>query len=94
MTPRARPLVALLAAAVLSQCAPAQAESVVKLPAAAVDPAFDRLAQAWDAHGARHRLQLARFAGGHHFGIDRQTAAFDWLHETLSEDLPAPPGSG
>lgn len=63
-------------------------------PAAAVDPAFDRLAQAWDAHGARHRLQLARFAGGHHFGIDRQTAAFDWLHETLSEDLPAPPGSG
>ena len=39
MTPRVRPLVALLAAAVLSQCAPAQAESVVKLPAAAVDPA-------------------------------------------------------
>lgn len=33
-----RALGALLAAAVLAQCAPAQAESAVKLPAAAVDP--------------------------------------------------------
>src|SRR3546814_12644012 len=34
-----RPLAAALAAMLLAQCAPVQAESVVKLPAAAVDPA-------------------------------------------------------
>jgi len=34
-----RPLAAAFAAALLAQCAPVQAESVVKLPAAAVDPA-------------------------------------------------------
>jgi peptide-methionine (S)-S-oxide reductase len=37
--PVSRILAALAAGAVVAQCAPAQAESVVKLPAAAVDPA-------------------------------------------------------
>jgi len=63
-------------------------------PAAAVDPAFDRLAQVWAAHGAGHRLQARRFAGGHHFRPDRQEAAFGWLQETLSQGLPARSGSG
>ncbi len=44
MTPlrRALPLravAALAAGAIVAQCAPAQAESVVKLPAATIDPA-------------------------------------------------------
>lgn len=53
-----RPLAALLAAAVLAQCAPAQAESAVKLPAATLDPAVTA------------RPQVAVLAGGCFWGVE------------------------
>lgn len=52
-----RPFAALIAAAVLAQCAPAQAESVVKLPAAAVDPAV------------KAKRAVAVLAGGCFWGV-------------------------
>ncbi|MBD3745372.1 MAG: peptide-methionine (S)-S-oxide reductase MsrA [Sphingopyxis terrae] len=53
-----RPFAALIAAAVLAQCAPAQAESVVKLPAAAVDPAV------------KTKRAVAVLAGGCFWGVE------------------------
>ena len=53
-----RPFAALIAAAVLAQCAPAQAESVVKLPAAAVDPAV------------KAKRAVAVLAGGCFWGVE------------------------
>lgn len=63
MTPRRRAvasrlLAALAAGAVLAQCAPAQAESVVKLPAAAVDPAV------------KAKRATAVLAGGCFWGVE------------------------
>ena len=53
-----RGLAALIAAAAVAGCAPAQAESVVKLPAAAVDPAVDA------------SRATAIFAGGCFWGVE------------------------
>ncbi|PJF08569.1 dienelactone hydrolase family protein [Pseudorhodobacter sp. MZDSW-24AT] len=53
-------------------------------PAAAVDPAFVRLAAIWAAAGAAERLMLSRPEGGHSFGPARQAAAFDWLAARLA----------
>ena len=63
MTPHRRAvasrlLAALAAGAVLAQCAPAQAESVVKLPAAAVDPAV------------KAKRATAVLAGGCFWGVE------------------------
>ncbi|MDO9369400.1 MAG: peptide-methionine (S)-S-oxide reductase MsrA [Sphingopyxis sp.] len=53
-----RVLATLIAGAVVAQCAPAQAENVVKLPAAAVDPAV------------KAKRATAVFAGGCFWGVE------------------------
>ena len=92
MTPRVRPLVALLAAAVLSQCAPAQAESVVKLPAAAVDPAVKtKRATAvlaggcfWGVEGVFSNVKgVISVESGYHGG-SRATAKYELTHDGTS----------
>jgi dienelactone hydrolase len=52
-------------------------------PALAVQAAFETLSSVWQAHGAPDRLALSRPEGGHVFGPDRQTLAFDWLDQAL-----------
>lgn len=53
-----RALAALLAGSIVAQCAPAQAESIVKLPAAAVDPAV------------KAKRATAVLAGGCFWGVE------------------------
>lgn len=52
-------------------------------PAPAVEAAFTRLSEVWQAFGAADRLALHRPDCGHSFLPDRQTAAFDWLERQL-----------
>lgn len=58
MTLSGRLIGALIAGTVLAQCATAQAESVIKLPAAAIDPAV------------KVKRQVAIFAGGCFWGVE------------------------
>lgn len=80
-----RALAVLLAGAILSQCTPAQAESVVQLPAAAVDPAVTaKRATAvlaggcfWGVEGVfAHVKGVVSVESGYHGG-SRATAAYN-----------------
>lgn len=88
MTAARRLVAALVSGAILAQCAPAKAESVVKLPAAAFDPAVkSRQATAilaggcfWGVEGVfAHVKGVIRVESGYHGG-DAATAKYDLIH--------------
>ncbi len=92
MTAVRRPLAALIAAAVLSQCAPAQAESVIKLPAAQVDPAVTaKRATAvlaggcfWGVEGVFSNVKgVISVESGYHGG-SKATAKYELTHDGTS----------
>ncbi len=87
-----RVLAALVAGAVVAQCAPAQAESIVKLPAAAVDPAVsDKRATAvlaggcfWGIEGVFQSVKgVVSVESGYHGG-SAATAKYDLTHDGKS----------
>ena len=87
-----RALAALLAAPLLAQCAPAQAESVVKLPAAAYDPAVSaKRATAvlaggcfWGVEGVFSNVRgVISVEAGYHGG-SRATAKYELTHDGTS----------
>lgn len=89
---RRRALSGLLAAALLTGCAPAQAESVVKLPAAALDPAVQaKRATAvlaggcfWGVEGVfEHVRGVISVESGYHGG-SAATAKYELTHDGTS----------
>lgn len=87
-----RVLTALVAGAVLAQCAPAQAESAVKLPAAAVDPAVTaKRATAilaggcfWGVEGVFSNVKgVISVESGYHGG-NAATAKYELTHDGTS----------
>lgn len=92
LTALRRPVAALLAAAVLAQCTPAQAESVVKLPAAAYDPAVKaKTATAvlsggcfWGVEGVFSNVKgVISVESGYHGG-SKATAQYELIHDGTS----------
>lgn len=92
MTAVRRALAALIAAPLLAQCAPAQAESVVRLPAAAYDPAVKaKRATAvlaggcfWGVEGVFSNVKgVVSVEAGYHGG-SRATAKYDLTHDGTS----------
>lgn len=97
MTPRRRAaasrlFAALAAGAVLAQCAPAQAESIVKLPAAAVDPAVKVKRAAavlaggcfWGVEGVFSNVKgVISVESGYHGG-SAATARYELTHDGKS----------
>lgn len=87
-----RIVVALLAAPLLAQCAPAQAESVVKLPAAAYDPAVKASRATavlaggcfWGVEGVFSNVKgVISVESGYHGG-SRATARYELTHDGTS----------
>jgi len=87
-----RTLTAFIAGAALAQCAPAQAESIVKLPAAAIDPAVKaKRATAilaggcfWGVEGVfSHVKGVVSVESGYHGG-SAATAKYDLTHDGTS----------
>jgi peptide-methionine (S)-S-oxide reductase len=87
-----RIVVALLAAPLLAQCAPAQAESVVKLPAAAYDPAVKASRATavlaggcfWGVEGVFSNVKgVISVEAGYHGG-SRATAKYELTHDGTS----------
>ncbi len=62
-------------------------DSDALFPAAAVDTAFAKLAEVWQAWGADAALHLHRPPVGHSFLPHRQAAAFDWLADQFAIPL-------
>lgn len=92
MTLSGRLLGALLAGAVLAQCAPAQAESVVKLPAATVDPAVKAMRATavlaggcfWGVEGVFSNVKgVISVESGYHGG-SAATAKYELTHDGTS----------
>jgi peptide-methionine (S)-S-oxide reductase len=90
--PVRRAFAALLAAPLLAQCAPAQAESVVKLPAAAYDPAVSaKRATAvlaggcfWGVEGVFSNVKgVISVEAGYHGG-SKATAKYELTHDGTS----------
>ena len=82
----------VIAAAVLAQCAPAQAESVVRLPAAAYDPAVTAKRQVailaggcfWGVEGVFSNVKgVISVESGYHGG-SRATAKYELIHDGTS----------
>ncbi|WP_428684033.1 peptide-methionine (S)-S-oxide reductase MsrA [Sphingopyxis sp.] len=87
-----RIVVALLAAPLLAQCAPAQAESVVKLPAATYDPAVKASRATavlaggcfWGVEGVFSNVKgVISVEAGYHGG-SRATAKYELTHDGTS----------
>jgi peptide-methionine (S)-S-oxide reductase len=87
-----RTLTALVAGAVLAQCAPAQAESAVRLPAAAVDPAVKATRATailaggcfWGVEGVFSNVKgVISVESGYHGG-SAATAQYDLTHDGTS----------